>query len=252
MSQYTFGIRPSLAKRISPHMHPYWEILYYIEGAGTLDIGGEKIEFSPGHIVLQPPNVIHSEYSKEKFRNIYFHFEGFIPPKSTKFSVFKDNQDRDFGKLVWMALKIYNENTAYSNRILRKLVETMYEYLYMWSEKKVDLDPSVEAIKNGIMQNFSNASLDINEEIKRSGFSIDHFRRLFTEEVGCTPHQYLTKIRLKHAEELLKHQYYRPPLKIKEVALLCGFTDPYYFSRLYKNIAGESPSQTMQKNLINK
>lgn len=69
--------------------------------------------------------------------------------------------------------------------------------------------------------------------------SCAHFRRLFKEKTGMTPTQYITALRLKYAEQLLLET----ELNIKEIAKSVGFSDQLYFSKVFSNHFGFSPTQ---------
>ncbi|MFS0726260.1 helix-turn-helix domain-containing protein [Paenibacillus sp. 1P07SE] len=66
---------------------------------------------------------------------------------------------------------------------------------------------------------------------------------LFKQITGLGPIDYANQTRLNRARELL-HQ---TDLTVAEVAHACGFTDPYYFSKLYKRVYGASPKQSMME-----
>lgn len=65
-----------------------------------------------------------------------------------------------------------------------------------------------------------------------------HFRRLWQRSVGVPPHRFLIEERLRHACRALV-QTDRP---IADIARAHGFTDPLYFSRLFRAFTGESAS----------
>lgn len=69
--------------------------------------------------------------------------------------------------------------------------------------------------------------------------SCAHFRRLFKEKTGMTPTQYITAMRLKYAEQILLET----DLSIKEVAKSVGFSDQLYFSKVFSNHFGFSPTE---------
>jgi len=71
-----------------------------------------------------------------------------------------------------------------------------------------------------------------------SGFSESHFRMLFKEITGFTATQYVNDIRIQKAKELLLSGQ----VTVTEVGKLTGFSDLYYFSRLFKKVTGVSPS----------
>jgi AraC-like DNA-binding protein len=53
-----------------------------------------------------------------------------------------------------------------------------------------------------------------------------------------TPYQYYIHIKIHKAEGIMEQE----DIPVKEVAYKMGFEDQYYFSRLFKNKTGLSPS----------
>jgi AraC-like DNA-binding protein len=62
---------------------------------------------------------------------------------------------------------------------------------------------------------------------------------LFKAEVGLPPTQYLKKVRMEKALELLRTSF----LDIKEVAAKVGYNDSTHFMREFKKAYGSTPSQ---------
>lgn len=71
------------------------------------------------------------------------------------------------------------------------------------------------------------------------GVSYPHFRRVFKTSTGLPPQQYLLNLRINRAKQLMEE----PGIKLSDVARRAGFEDPYYFSRLFKQKTGITPSQ---------
>jgi AraC-like DNA-binding protein len=65
--------------------------------------------------------------------------------------------------------------------------------------------------------------------------SLAYFSRLFKEEIGMTFSDYLTRVRIEKAKELL-HQ----DLRLSDVSALVGYDDPKYFSQIFRKVAGVS------------
>jgi len=72
---------------------------------------------------------------------------------------------------------------------------------------------------------------------ERSGMSPNYFRRLFTAALGCSPHAYLERLRLRQARYLMQSTDWQ----IKKVAAEVGYQDPLYFSRLYRRFWRRPP-----------
>ncbi|MCK6191181.1 MULTISPECIES: AraC family transcriptional regulator [Pseudomonas] len=71
------------------------------------------------------------------------------------------------------------------------------------------------------------------------GLSGRHFSRAFSEELGLTPHRWLTLKRISRAKELLL----KNEMDIAQIADLCGFSNQSHFSRVFKDIVGKPPGR---------
>jgi AraC-like DNA-binding protein len=70
------------------------------------------------------------------------------------------------------------------------------------------------------------------------GMSCSHLTVLFRQTTGTTIVEYLTRLRMARARELLALS----TLTVKEVAAAVGYEDPFYFSRRFHDLHGCSPS----------
>ena len=65
-----------------------------------------------------------------------------------------------------------------------------------------------------------------------------YISKIFKEETGESPINYLIKVRLSKAEDYLKESNF----SIKEIAHAVGYEDAYHFSKLFKKYYGYPPS----------
>ncbi len=72
-----------------------------------------------------------------------------------------------------------------------------------------------------------------------AGYSPQHLNRTFRRTLGVTPLQYLARMRMQAASRLLMEDR----LSVAAIARKVGIDDPYYFSRLFKQHFGQSPTQ---------
>ena len=65
----------------------------------------------------------------------------------------------------------------------------------------------------------------------------NYFIRIFKEELGVTPNQYILDSRLFYAKNLLVQSSH----SIQDIGQLCGFKTPSYFIKCFKAKFGKSP-----------
>jgi AraC-like DNA-binding protein len=87
-----------------------------------------------------------------------------------------------------------------------------------------------------MMQHLHEA-IDMSTLASVAGLSHTNFFALFKRATGHSPNSFLIRARLKRACELLKLTTFR----VKEVADLVGYEDPFYFSRAFKAAHGVAP-----------
>ncbi|WP_420575232.1 helix-turn-helix domain-containing protein [Ekhidna sp.] len=93
----------------------------------------------------------------------------------------------------------------------------------------------VSRARDYIHEKFNNP-ITIDELAQIATLSKYHFLRIFKEVYACTPHQYLAKIRLQKAEQLLKTN-----LEIYEIAHRIGFEETNSFYQFFKRSRGITP-----------
>ena len=75
---------------------------------------------------------------------------------------------------------------------------------------------------------------------ERFGFVPIYLRSIFREHYECTPNEYLQRLRLKKAKELLSAV---PEISLKKIAEEIGYQDSMYFSKIFKKQEGMAPSE---------
>lgn len=80
-------------------------------------------------------------------------------------------------------------------------------------------------------------NLDINALASSVDLSTSRLRHLFKDETGLTPAQYLKRLRLERARELMEESF----LRLKEVMPQVGITDESHFVRDFKKTHGLPP-----------
>lgn len=101
----------------------------------------------------------------------------------------------------------------------------------------------IEKSLNYLWANYIYDDLSISTLAEIADLSEMQFRRIFKEVYGVTPIKALTELRIKRARDLLV----RTKMPIAEVAKESGFASAFYFSKIFKEATGKTPSQYRKK-----
>ncbi|WFR57866.1 response regulator [Anaerocolumna sp. AGMB13025] len=133
-----------------------------------------------------------------------------------------------------------------------------YDEIRSWWLKKItDITKHMANRKKAQSENIVSKAIRYIEENYRKDISLDdvsrevninpyYFSKRFKEETGVNFIDYLTGIRINKAKELLED----PALSIKEICTMSGYSDPNYFSRIFKKIENITPSDYREKRRI--
>lgn len=94
-----------------------------------------------------------------------------------------------------------------------------------------------------IAENYANSDFSLNMIAGYIGVSPSYFSSIFKQGTGQSFIEYLTKVRIDRACELLKCT----TLRTSEIGEKVGYNDPHYFSATFKKIMGQSPKDFKTK-----
>lgn len=106
------------------------------------------------------------------------------------------------------------------------------------TDAKVGACSQIAEIKRFIDQNYAKP-INYRTLYDLFGYNEKYIASLFKKELGVSPGKYLTGVRMEVAKRLLRAQ---PAAMLKDVAQQVGFSDPLYFSRVFRETTGISPS----------
>lgn len=220
------------------HKHNFWEVSYYYHGDGTNTIGGVVYEFSPGTIICQPPYIEHEEKSETGYKNYFVSLAsiGFLSDKATPLVL----TDTASGDLFNIIRQLYYEYRINGHEIIATaLTDAVVAYIAVFSRGISKRNSYVEQFERKLTANISNPEFKITDAVGELPFSVNHFRHIYERETGMPPKRRLLYMRIEQAKSLLRGS----SLPVGDVSRLCGFSDQYYFSRIFKAETGLSPSR---------
>jgi AraC-like DNA-binding protein len=122
------------------------------------------------------------------------------------------------------------------NTIAREIILILAEH---WRRPVgPDISTRMQAMLHHIR---SNLTMRLNRQTLARQFSLspEHINLLFRKELGMTPSEVINRERALYAYRLLHEQ----GRSVKEAAYEAGYSDPLYFSRVFKRLFGVPPSE---------
>ncbi len=125
------------------------------------------------------------------------------------------------------------------DRILHRLLDVSHQKTPTLSDDDHLSQRSLKRVVDYMHLHFVQ-DLSLDELAKQAEVSRSHFVRLFRQSLGESPKQYLLKLRLQKAKELLaieaKH------VTVLQIAQACGFCDQSHLAREFRQVYGTTPA----------
>ncbi|OGV32849.1 MAG: hypothetical protein A2020_08045 [Lentisphaerae bacterium GWF2_45_14] len=173
-------------------------------------------------------------------------FGSILPPCPGVFKIKEtDDIEKDWSDLCAVKLSECPDADAYSFLLLHKI---LFGVLMRIRGTVLSHRPSrFDFMLQELSKKANAPDLDLHVLAKNHGFSYDNFRKQFKAQTGMSPWQYFLKLKINNAKTLLLNS----TLNIKQIAEMIGFENQYYFSRIFKEKAGMSPTE-FRYNLLGK
>jgi len=191
------------------------------------------------HIVLLPQGSSY-QWQSTGGECLLLNFEANIPYDCVLSFSIKDNSE-----IVTIFNKIEKLRILKSPYYKMKCIQLVYKILiiifeqqkqsYTPSEKRKLLKPAIDYI----VENYDDSSITAEMLSQMTHISYTYFRKLFLEIYGHPPMEYLHRLRLKKAKEMLSGDY----SSIEEIAKGVGYSSIYHFSKMFKKHYGASPTK---------
>jgi AraC-like DNA-binding protein len=98
-------------------------------------------------------------------------------------------------------------------------------------------------VKQFVEEHFHDPDLTLHSVAAHFGYNHKYISQKFSKTVAIGFNNYLQNLRIQHAQKLIESGI----KNVSEISIRCGYRDPLYFSRLYKEKTGQSPKQHIMK-----
>jgi AraC family transcriptional regulator of arabinose operon len=228
-------------------------LIFCVGGAGWYEMNGQRHTIEANEALLIPRGVPHT-YGADDLSPWSIHWVHFIGTEADFFvyhlpegeykllvdaqcaasveQLFRECYDSFVGGFVLYRL-------IYCTQILHHLLgQLFFNNGYFSPAQRTSRFHSLESTLTFLHQNV-HRDLSLSAMAEHAGLSVSHFSYLFKQQTGYSPTDYFIHLKIQRACTMLSLS----PKNIHEIAYEIGYSDPYYFSRIFKKIMGISPRQ---------
>lgn len=221
-------------------------LIYCTEGKGIIEVEDQIYRLEKSDAFCIPRNVRHKYYADEKepWSILWVHFKGdntnYFPLEERKIvHINSRHSDNRMMVLFNLLFRVLERNYTIGNFIyISQVLPLILSEIYF--REKVDessvQDRHVTMVIRYMYQHLrENLTLEeISEEVQ---LSKSYLNAVFKAQTGKSPVEFFIHLKMQEACKLLKSTDYY----IYEVSSELGYTDQYYFSRIFKKVVGVSP-----------
>lgn len=230
-------------------------LLYCVDGEGWVEVSENKQKLSTGEVIILPKGKAHKYASNPNnpWTIYWIHFDGSMASYFTSgldrpilINTEQDSRIEDrlemFEDIFSILKNGYSKlNLDYSSTVLFHFLGSL-KFLSAFrrslserqSGSREPIDEAIHFMRENIRR-----QLNLKEIADYTGFSVSHFSTLFRQKTGHAPLNYFNHLRIQTA----CHHLDFTDLHVNQIAMMTGFDDPFYFSRLFTKIMGSSPSE---------
>lgn len=215
--------------------------VYTIKGSETYHLEDKSLTVVPNSVIYLPKG---SKYKitldGEESIVIYIDFELSSFNSHSPFYI-KFDDDKTIMTLFSDLEKYWKrkspDSLSVSKSIFYKICSNMIRKgeIYMNSKSYSKIAESI----NYLHSHYAENDFRIEKLYEISKISSRYYERLFYQRFGQTPKEYILKLKIDCAKELLLSE----KTLIKDIALKLGYSDIYHFGKIFKKKTGYTPSQ---------
>ena len=224
-------------------------LIYIVDGELFLDMTDDKRTLGKGAVLIFPPKYKYKYSGNHHTYYLYAHFTGSYAESFLKECGF-DNLpcviENDFSTTIQSKFNLM------INTFLRNEQLSIQKSACLLQEILLDIRTNVldktnnSPIKTSLkyIHSFFTSKISIPYLASLENLSNSRYVTVFKKHMGKSPNEYIIELRLQFAKNLLDNTN----MSIKQISERVGYSDQYFFSRIFKKYLGISPQGYRNKN----
>lgn len=234
---YCFLAKLPAGHYVTTHVHHTWEIVYYVEGTGTSQIGDVRHAVAQNTVTVTPAGVSHDQFDETPLTSICIRMADHDIRDLQGCWV---DADGALGTLCHQLLLESKRREPFCGDVCLGLVLQLVGLVRRLGARSRCYYSQSRYVREAlaiILQR--EGCVSVQEIADQLHVSPSHLRNVFRKCSHLSPREHILQVRLDKAKALLATS----DLSISEIATLCGFSSVYHFSRLFSRTVGTAPSR---------
>ena len=229
--------------KISGHSHPHSQLLMYLAGSGSQQIGGECYEIGRGSLYYIPPRIRHSFVDAGKLKPLCLALDlevaGTPRPALAvcTLTLLDLRRVRQELALLTRWRTGHEEVEPREAAAALRLIDLCFRALRFLDADSLPLGSNLFKTVQRALQDPVSWREPLSALARRIGYQPDYLNRLLKAAGGLTLGQMRDALRLRTARRLLADA-----VPVAQIAEEVGFDDPNYFSRWFRVQTGATPT----------
>lgn len=224
--------------------------IYCVAGEGWVQFDENRIDIRKNQCFILPVNQAHAygANNRNPWSIYWFHFCGenvsmFSSIVGRVLNIDEADNSRLEDRLSLFEEMYENLEMGYSSENLEYVSFSLMHFLasikYLTQYRIIKNIKEPDTIQKSIiyMKNNLEKKITLEDISQHVGYSVSHFGALFTERTSFSPMVYYNQLKIQRACSYLQFS----EMKIKEIAYLLGFYDPFHFSKTFNQEMGMTP-----------
>lgn len=231
--------------RFGPAVRAHYLFHYVIRGSGWYQRGGVRypLRAGQGFLIFPGESTVYAASETDPWEYSWFSFDGTAVPEllgecglTPEQPIYTDHSEGQLERRMQRLLRVFETGAPDTCQLLG------YLYLCFASMHTSPDAPKgygeAYARRAAELMDCSYAyDLTVEEVARHVGVDRTYLYRVFCRYWGCSPKEYLTRVRLDAATQLLRNT----PLSMTEIAASCGFRELTTLERQFKARTGAAP-----------
>jgi AraC-like DNA-binding protein len=225
-------------------------LFWVLAGRGFVETEGRRFDAGPGDLYCLRRAVPHAygADTNDPWDIVWVHFDGRLArtfvERIRRFGGARVDLGQDAElRSRWLELVIFHtakrpHQEIRSNTLLAALLGQIIYRLETKRAAPRDEPPFDVARLQAYIHQRLREPITVADLAREANLSTPHFNRVFRRLFAVSPMQYVLQTRVAQASALLTET----AMPLKQIGAVVGCADPYYFSRLFKKMTGQSPS----------